>query len=287
LVTVRAPASTSNLGPGFDCFGAALSIGLELTARESETESWEVSTPAPEPPSMNVVLTAAAAVAGDLPTLSGQMQSAIPIGAGLGSSAAAIAAGLLLGCAIAREDPDPAKLLALGTPIEGHPDNLAAALYGGLTLALPDGDVLVFELAASVRPLILLPHERMATKQARGVLGREIPRADAVANIARASGLLAVLNGAAVPTRERLLACTEDLIHQPQRGPLMPRTQEVLRRLRAEGIPAAISGAGPALICLVVTGEEDSTRDAVGNLEGWELLEIDWDTRGAHIVEGG
>jgi homoserine kinase len=287
LVTVRAPASTANLGPGFDCLGAALSLGLELKASVSDNDWWTVLTPDPEEVSIRIVLAAAEAVAGDLPKLHGEMNSQIPISAGLGSSAAAIAAGLLLGCALAGEEADPARLLAVGTPIEGHPDNLAATLFGGMTVALPGDQVLRFDPSASVRPFILLPHERLSTSQARGVLPADVPRQDAVANIARSSGLVAVLSGAVTPTRERLLECTEDLIHQSQRGPLMPNTLEVLKRLRAQGVPAAISGAGPALVCFVVTGEEDLTREVVGTLEGWELLDLNWNTTGAYIVEGG
>lgn len=287
MVTVRAPASTANLGPGLDTLGAALSLGLELSANEATTASWEALTPAPEPPSVDVVLRAASAVAGKLPPLAARMRSDIPIGAGLGSSAAAIAAGLLIGCAIAGRDPDPAELLRLGAPLEGHPDNLAAALFGGMTVALPGGEVLRLDPSASVRPSILLPHERVPTAQARGVLPTNVPRADAVANIARSSGLVAVLSGAVEASRERLLACTDDLIHQAQRGPLMPRSFETLKRLRAEGIPAAVSGAGPALVCFVVTGEEDSVREVTGTLEEWELLELEWDESGAYIVEGG
>jgi homoserine kinase len=104
-----------------------------------------------------------------------------------------------------------------------------------------------------------------------------------VANIARAAGLVAVLTGAVEATAERLLQCTEDLIHQPYRAPLMQRTARAVADLRAAGVPAAVSGAGPSVLCLVVRGEEDSVREKAGTLSGWQLMELDWDTRGAHI----
>lgn len=271
---VRAPASTANLGPGFDCLGAALSIGLEIRAAEGAERS----------PDSQLIRRAVAAAGGPLDA-SVEVVSEIPVARGLGSSAACVAAGLLAGCALSGNDLDRGELLRLGTRLEGHPDNLAAALYGGVTLVLPGGEVLRFTPVSSVRPFILLPHERLPTAEARAALPDHVPREDAVANIARASGLLALLSGAVEPTRERLLACTEDLIHQRFRAPLMPRTSDALKRLRREGFPAAVSGAGPAIVCLVVAGEEDSTRQAVGTLEGWELLELDWDLTGARIVK--
>lgn len=280
MVTIRAPASTANLGPGFDCLGAALSCALTVEMRE--LEPWPEG--ARKDPAL-LVSKAAGTVLGEPPNVAFDVTGTFPGGKGLGFSAAEIACGLLIGCVIGERRPDRAELLRLGTPLEGHPDNLAASLYGGLTLVLPDGDVLRFAPSASVRPFILLPHEQLPTSEARAVLPDEVPRRDAVANIARAAGLLAVLTGAISPTRERLLTCTDDSIHQAYRAPLMPRTAEALSALREAGIPAAVSGAGPSIVCLVVGGEEDSTREAAGNLEGWELLELDWDTVGAKILE--
>jgi homoserine kinase len=268
LVTVRAPASTSNLGPGFDCLGAALTIWIEV----------ELGGGSPLP---DLIARAVAAVAGG-DAVEGSVNSDIPRGRGLGSSGACVAAGLLAGCAIAGKGPDPDELLALGTPLEGHPDNLAAALYGGLTIVGPDGRVLRIDPAASVRPLILLPREELPTKQARRVLPETVPLADAVSNIAGASTLVAVLSGAVEATKEVLLRATGDLIHQPYRRDLAPRTAELVAALRSEGIAAAVSGAGPSVVCLVLRGEEGEVRAHAGT--GWELLEPDWDLEGARIL---
>jgi homoserine kinase len=215
-----------------------------------------------------------------------EITSDIPVARGLGSSAACVAAGLLIGSAIAGREPDAAELLALGAPLEGHPDNLAAALYGGVTLVLPGGSVQRLEPSPSVRPLILVPHERLATAEARAVLPETVALGDAVANVARTAALVTMLTGVIEPTRERLLASTEDLLHQPYRAPLMPKTADALGRLRAAGVPAAVSGAGPSIVCLVCEGEQDSTREAVGNLGEWQLLDLEWETRGAYVLEG-
>jgi homoserine kinase len=272
-VRVRAPASTANLGPGFDCLGAALTVSLEIDTTSSENLP-------------KIVRRAIAAVAGEGADAHGTISSDIPTARGLGSSAACVAAGLLLGAARSGDEIDRAALLRLGTPIEGHPDNLAPALLGGITLCLPDGTAIRYEPSGGVRPLILVPGESLATKEARKVLPDDVPRADAIANAARTAGLLSMLTGAAEATRERLLECTEDRIHQPYRAPLMPRTSETIATLRERGIAAAVSGAGPSVVCLVLRGAEDEVRDAVSGIDGWRLLEADWDLEGARIVEG-
>lgn len=273
MVKVRAPASTANLGPGFDCLAGAVSIGLEVTATDGSSDGG------------GLVERAIRAVTGRNVDHAIEINSEIPVGRGLGSSGACVAAGLLIGCEISGKQLDLNELLAIGTPLEGHPDNLAASLYGGLTLALVGGEVLRFTPHPGVRPFVLVPEEELSTSQARSVLPADIPREAAVANIARASGLLALLIGGSEPSTDSLLACTEDLIHQPYRAPLMPKTAQAVKRLREAGIPAAVSGAGPSVVCLVVATQEDATRAAAGHLEGWELMELDWDTRGVHVVE--
>jgi len=274
VVTAHAPASTSNLGPGFDCLGAALNLGLRVTLSD-----------APASGDNSLVERAVELVTGHPVEGSIVVSSDIPVARGLGSSGACVAAGLVLGCALAGREPDRAALLAVGTPLEGHPDNLAAALFGGLVVALRGDGVVRLDPEPSVRPLILLPRERLATAEARGVLPAEVTLGDAVSNIAGTAGLVAVLTGAAKPSRELLLQCTRDALHQPYRAPLMPKTADALRSLRDRGIAAAVSGAGPSIVCLVVRSEEDFVREAAGSLEGWELVELEWDTQGAYVME--
>jgi homoserine kinase len=271
-VKVRAPASTANLGPGFDCLGAALTLSLEIDTEGPGKLPKIVARALRETGSQNI-------------DLSGEISSEIPTARGLGSSAACIAAGLVLGQATSGRNIHRAEMLRRGTAIEGHPDNLAPALFGGITLCLPDGSAMRYEPSGSVRPLILVPGESLSTKEARKALPDEVPRADAIANVARTAGLLSMLTGAAEATPERLLECTEDRIHQPYRAPLMERTTAAIAALRDEGIAAAVSGAGPSIVCLVLRGSEGSVRNMAGTLEGWTLLDVDWDLEGARIVD--
>lgn len=270
---VRAPASTANLGPGFDCLGAALTVSLEIdTSAKDELPK--------------LVRRAIAAGAGEQTAEThGAIASDIPTARGLGSSAACVAAGLLIGAVTAGRDVDRAELVRLGTPIEGHPDNLAPALFGGITLCLPDGSVIRYEPSEAVRPLILVPGESLKTKEARKVLPDVVPRADAIANAARTAGLVSVLTGAAEVTPERLLECTEDRLHQPYRAPLMERTASAIAALREQGVAAAVSGAGPSVVCLVLRGAEGVVSEAVASFDGWRLLAADWDLKGAAVVE--
>jgi homoserine kinase len=272
LVRVTAPASTANLGPGFDCLGAALTCSLTVTVRDGT----------PDPGAL--VYRAAEKVLGQVPRCALDIDSSIPIGRGLGSSGAVTAAGLLVGCALAGREPDLGELVRLGTTLEGHPDNVAASLYGGITL-VTGAQVLRFAPVASVRPLILMPREQLPTSEARQVLPERVALADAVSNIARVSALVAVLSGAVEPTARLLLESTEDSIHQPYRAELMPRTAKVIRHLREHGVAAALSGAGPSVVCLMLRREENKMRFLARYLEGWELLDLDWDRQGARIIE--
>lgn len=287
-IVVSAPASTANLGPGFDCLGVALDLRLRVEAEDGDGDWTFVVRGEEVEIEPDVIVRAAEAVAKDVPPLHGSVESDIPLQAGLGSSAAAVACGLLLGCVLANKEPSPDELLQAGAPIEGHPDNLAAALYGGIALVVPVAgglDVLSFGPSSSVRPHILLPRERLATSEARRALPAEVPMADAVANIGRAAGLVALLSGGVSPSSDRLWTYTQDRLHQPYRAPLMEATTKALEVLRGAGVPAAVSGAGPSIVCLVASGEEAATKELTATLEGWELLEPAWAKDGASIHE--
>jgi homoserine kinase len=288
-VKVRVPASTANLGPGFDHLAAALSLELELS---SGGEGWRYIHEGPgepdEPPDGQLVASAIESVLGHTPDVGLEMRSSIPVGRGLGSSGAAIVAGLLMGSALAGHEPDAIELLRLAGGLEGHADNVAASLYGGVINVVPtsSGDEVQQLLPGkSVRPLILLARERLSTQEARDALPATVPMADVVASSSRAAGLLAMLTGTSDATAARLWEFTNDVLHQPYRAPLMPRTAEAISTLRNAGIAAAVSGAGPSIVCLVVRGDEAGTRQVAGELEGWELLELDWSSDGARITE--
>ncbi len=290
-IKVVAPATTANLGPGFDCIGAALSLEIEVIAEVTEGDgsfTFEGRDPDPGPDGQELILRAVTAITGETPVLNLSVRSPVPMGAGLGSSAAAVAAGLLIGCAISERSPVNEELLQLGAPVEGHPDNLSAAIYGGLTVVVPvvgGLDVLPFVPTTSVRPFILLPRERLATSEARRVLPEKVPFGDAIANASRSTGLVALLSGIVSPSADRLWTYTQDHLHQPYRAPLMPATRDAIDSLRSEGVAAALSGAGPSIVCLVERGDESGIRDSMQKLDRWELLELDWNSDGARILE--
>lgn len=264
---VTAPATTANLGPGFDCLGGALNLDLVLEIGDGDVLPKRVQK---------------ALRAGGAPddTYTGTITSDIPKTRGLGSSAACVAAGLLAGCAIAGREPDLAALLSAGTPIEGHPDNLAPALLGGLVLVTPEGWAMRFAPASTIRPVILVPPFQLSTAQARKALdGHVLSVADAARNVAWGSGLVAMLNGSAPATPEALLACTQDNIHQPPRREVLGATTEVLERLRAGGVAAAVSGAGPSIVCLL-PGDAPAP-DGPG---GWDVLDTGWNVSGARVL---
>jgi homoserine kinase len=140
-----------------------------------------------------------------------------------------------------------------------------------------------FRPVSSLRPLILLPAQGLSTQEARGVLPEQVPLKDAVANSSRASGLLGMLTGSTESTSARLLEATSEVIHQPSRAHLMKKTTKAMSSLREKGIAAAVSGAGPSVVCLVIKGEEERVRVEAASMTDWELLELDWDLEGARI----
>lgn len=261
-VTVLVPATAANLGPGFDSFGLALARYDEVTASLADSGlAVEVSgVGADEVPLtadhlvVRAIARAFAAAGAALPGLHLRCVNCIPHGGGLGSSAAAIVAGLLLGRELlvqtgaARLSDD--EILALGTEMEGHPDNVAPALLGGFTLAYTDDAGRPVAVRCAVHPdirvVVFSAHQSSSTHHTRGLLPATVPHADASANAAAAGLLVHALT--TDPTH--LLAATRDRLHQPYRAPAMPESARLVADLRASGIAAVISGAGPSVIAL-------------------------------------
>ena len=263
-VSVRVPATSANLGSGFDTLGLALTIHDDLSARiasgglEIEIDG-EGADAAPRDEAHLVIRAMRQAfdrLGGQPPGLALTCQNRIPHSRGLGSSAAAIVAGLALarGLVDGGEDALPeAELLALASAIEGHPDNVAACIFGGLTIAwTTDGraDAVRLEPAAAPRPVVLIPPFEASTELARGLLPATVPHGDASFNAARA----ALLTVALTTSPQYLLAATDDRLHQPYRAPAMPASADLVARLRAAGHAAVVSGAGPTV--LVLTQDE-------------------------------
>lgn len=261
-VDVRVPASTANLGAGFDCFGLALGLYLHVRARavagQEEsfrmTYSGEGSDSLP-PSAGNLIYRAAQRLAEregfHLPPLDLEVKNHIPFGRGLGSSAAAIVAGILVAASFSRRRVPAESLLSCATEIEGHPDNVAAALYGGwVILAETPNEVVVVRRPwpRSVRAVIVSPEARIDTRESRRLLPAEIRREDAVFNLQRVA-----LFGAAIEAgRTDLLSeAMRDRLHQPQRGLLVPGLAEALELREQPGLVGiALSGSGPSVLAL-------------------------------------
>jgi homoserine kinase len=240
---VRVPASSANLGPGFDVLAAALGIYLELEVEEVGGEL-VVESEVPGIPlgPDNLCVRAFRALREDLDGLAFRIRSEIPLGAGLGSSAAAIVAGLVAADSMYELD---APLFETAAALEGHPDNVAAALLGGFVICA-GGRAERFEPAPGIEGVIAIPPESVATEAARAALPDQVPMPDAVHNVARASLLMLGLTRGDLSQVARGLA---DRIHQPHREHLYPRSMELLGRAEELGaVGATISGAGPAVL---------------------------------------
>lgn len=259
-VTVQVPATTANLGPGFDTLGLALSIYDTLTVTVTERPGVRVTVEgvgAGEVPQdeTNLVARAIAEVFVEvgvpLPGLELRATNSIPHGRGLGSSGAAIVSGIVAARGLLHgvADLDGDRLLGIATRMEGHPDNVAPALFGGLTIAWmgengPQHKKLLVHRGVS--PLVLVPEHTMSTALARSLQPESVPHEDAIFNVSRSTLLIAAL----IQSPELLLVATEDRLHQAYRASAMPETDRLITVLRAAGHAAVVSGAGPSILVL-------------------------------------
>lgn len=296
-VSVRVPATTANLGPGFDTLGLALSLydELQVTVRAepgahvtiSGVGAGEVATD-----ESNLVVRAIAhtfereGVA--MPGLELAARNAIPHGRGLGSSGAAIVSGIMAAKGLLSDivDLDPARLLELATELEGHPDNVAPALFGGLTIAWvsdtgPKHKKLVPHRGVST--VVFVPESAMSTALARSLQPASVPHEDAIFNVSRSALLVAAL----VQSPELLLAATEDRLHQSYRASAMVETDALIRMLRANDLAAVVSGAGPSVLVL---GSDPGQRLTAARLvaehatSAWQPLMLAVDLKGATVM---
>ena len=295
-VEVIVPATSANLGPGFDALGLALSIHDHLVAMVTEDPG--------------VLVTVEGEGAGDLPTDDSHLvaramlaaweamgltppgvvircRNGIPQGRGLGSSAAAIVAGLLLARGLVENGDDLLSdddLLALATRMEGHPDNVAAVLLGNFTTAWIDSvdddhaSAVTRAVHASITPMIFIPQQAMPTAQARMMLSDTVDRADAVFNVGRA----ALLAHALVDDPGMLFPATEDRLHQDARAHAYPDSHHLVVALREATLPAVISGAGPTVLAFT-TDEDERAAAAAAAPPGWQSLVVPVDTAGARL----
>jgi homoserine kinase len=251
------------------------------------------------------------------PGLALRCDNRIPHGRGLGSSAAAIVAGVLAARALVCAPTGPEDVLPLANELEGHPDNVAPCLYGGLTIAWtadsagpepvaglgPGADTpgvgtvgvgtvgvgtaraVRLEPLPRVRPVLFIPPAPVSTEVARGLLPDQVPHADAARNAGRAALLVAALTA----RPDALLEATEDRLHQDYRAPAMPETCELVRRLRANGVPAVVSGAGPSVLVFLESGVGLEKLDSTAKEAGidWHISPLDVERQGASVTSGG
>ncbi|MET0304069.1 MAG: homoserine kinase [Microbacteriaceae bacterium] len=297
-VAVKVPATTANLGPGFDTLGLALSVYDELivTARQEPGAVVEVhgvgAGEVPTDESNLVVRSIAytfAAYGQELPGLHLVAHNSIPHGRGMGSSGAAIVSGIMAAKGLLEGvvDIDSQGLLALATALEGHPDNVAPALFGGLTIAwmTPSGPQhKKLMVHRGVSPFVAVPESTtMSTALARSLQPASVPHEDAIFNVSRSALLIASL----IQSPELLHAATEDKLHQSYRASAMPETDALIQVLRENGLAAVVSGAGPSILVL---GSDPAQRLRAAELVDehsatpWRSLMLAVDFRGATVV---
>lgn len=278
-VTVEVPATSANLGPGFDCLGVALELRDTLVA-EVVPDGLEVRVTGEGEHEVAVdeghlVVRAMRAAFEEMELRPAGLHLActnrIPHSRGLGSSSAAIVGGIVLARAMVEDGElrmDDAAALSLANRLEGHPDNVAPALLGGFVISGVDGDVVWAQQSPvdpAVSAVVFVPPYGVRTDVARGLLPETVPHAHAAANSGRAALLVAAL--AAQPAH--LLRATEDFLHQRQREPAMPESLALVDHLRGRGIPAVVSGAGPTVLAFVTDDVE--VVDGLGP-PGWRSL---------------
>lgn len=296
-VTVEAPATSANLGPGYDSLGLALDLRDVVEATVTFGDG-------------NGPRSASVSISGEgadwLPTDEGHLivrsmretfaglglaathlrlrcHNVIPHGRGLGSSSSAIVAGVLAARALAGAPDDRDAVVAAAARIEGHPDNVAPCVLGGLTIAWTGPDApasaIRIEVHPRIRAVVAVPGAALLTETARGLIPKDVPHADAAFNAARSALLVEAL------TRrpDLLLTATEDRLHQHYRAPAMPDTAALVTALRAAGLAAVVSGAGPSVLVLAT----DDVRARVAQAApGWDVRALPIDTRGATVTAG-
>jgi homoserine kinase len=284
---VKVPASSANLGPGYDVLAAALALHLELEVEETGSFSVEAGGLGVPLDRSNLCVRAFESLrAAD--GIAFRIRSEIPLAAGLGSSGAAVVAGLLAADHLYELAQEPEDVLARATEIEGHPDNAAAALYGGFVIcANVDGAVTATRLdpPQGIEAVVVIPNEQVTTEQAREAIPESIPVADAVANISAASELVLGIQRSDLTLIGRGLA---DRLHQPHRAHLYPRSMEIVKEApRMGAIGATISGAGPTVLVWTfwqsTGGVMHELNDRVGD---WaEVRRVPFSPMGADVPE--
>lgn len=296
-IRVRVPATSANLGPGFDAFALTLSLHDDLVAQVVDEPGIRVDISGEDADTLprdgkhlvaKMMKQAFDAMGGQPRGLDLVCANRIPHKRGLGSSAAAIVGGLVLARAmvVGGEDLLPDEdLLAMATAAEGHPDNVAACLHGGFTMAWMEGDkpgVVRLNPHPDIRAIVMVPSTTSSTRKTRGLLPQSLPYEDAIFNVSRA----ALLTHALTREPSLLLTATEDKMHQSQRREAYPRTLDAVAKLRSNGLAAVVSGAGPTVLVLATSAQFDDALLIAKDVakDRFEVAELGIDVAGAGVV---
>ena len=290
-VTIRVPATTANLGPGFDAFGCALSLYTDVTFEETES-GLEITGCDEEftgPDNLAYV-----AYCATLNTMSEELRGVkihidahIPVCRGLGSSAALLVAGAMGANVLRGSKLSTQGLLNITNAMEGHPDNLAPAFYGGLTASMVDNGLPVcvsFPLHPEWEFLALVPDFDLPTTKARAVLPEQVSRADAIYNISHGALVLKALE---LGNEMLLRNAMQDRLHQPYRKAMIRDYEKIEGLVRTTGAAFCLSGAGPTLLCITRNpGLEEKLAKKLGELTeaNWQMLPLHVEFRGAHVI---
>jgi homoserine kinase len=285
LVTVRVPASSANLGPGFDVLAVALDLALVVHARPYDGHRVvAVGEGAGEVPDGdgNLIWRSVRAFCdvygAEVPDVTLHCENHIPLARGLGSSSAAAVAGLVLARTLTGMSVADQDIIDIATQLEGHADNAAAAVLGGLVVAGPTGRARRFEPTRSLRPVVCIPPDRSSTDETRGLVPSEVSLETMVGTARRTALVLAGLAGVAAWDPATMV----DEVHEPPRLRAMTATGDVIAAARAAGYGACLSGAGPTV--LVLADSEDTEVEAMLTAaagDEWRVEPLQWDRAGA------
>jgi homoserine kinase len=290
-IAVRVPATSANLGPGFDSFGLALELCNEVTidTDAAPVVTWE-GEGAEELPTdgtdmvSETMRAVAASMELPLPAFALHGTNRIPLARGLGSSSAAAVAGVVLASRLLTlgVERDPASVTVLAAEIEGHPDNAAPAAYGGFTIATAEGFVRRLDPHPDLHPVAIVPDVAVATAAARAVLPASVPLADAVYNAAHAALMVAALTS----DPELLRVALRDRLHERVRLALVPGLGDVAEELRRHNVPVCVSGAGPTLLAFPLAGAPQLTHELLDLPAAWRVWPLDVRAEGFQVTDG-
>ena len=292
-VTIRVPATTANLGPGFDAFGCALSLYTDVTFEETEAgleiTGCDEAFTGPDNLAYTSYCAVLASLSEEIRGVKIHINADIPVCRGLGSSAALLVAGAMGANVLRGNKLSTQGLLNITNAMEGHPDNLAPAFFGGLTASMVDNGLPVcvnFPLHPDWEFLALVPDFDLPTPLARSVLPTEYDRSDAVYNIAHGALVLKALE---LGDEKLLRNAMQDRIHQPYRKKMIKDYDQIEGLIRTTGAAFCVSGAGPTLLCITRNPglEEKLSKklDAITEAN-WEMIPLHIEFQGAHVIDG-